>query len=1005
MAALALMNSIMAPLAVAAGTGYLEKILFATIYEPESGETLTFSTEEEAAAIAELIENGEPITFVFDIKGVAEPDKSVQVYISTVVPEDISDFEAEVDEGAEVIRFSWTPRPLFHYEEQDMFGVDPDMKSMSPEDIHRLDDKIDYTAVVERNQVWQFLYDDYDIAKAIGTPSRPNPEKTGPFLDVDGSELDDDPNLVVEFNPPPPGNDRVSYYTIPSTCTYTDLVWSTDVRTNEANVVVDCGATAPADPNATYELCCDETEHVVTDECKYDFDYDYTWQGYYEGSEEPVEIREPYPPKFNMPFYKGIYEYIYWMYVNFVISQTTISDEPVGEAMLSPELYSLRIASLMTVQDWDPKGITGRRIAYGSSGSSSSSSSSSSTSSGGDGDDDGDGGGPCFPGETSISSFDGSFMNIDEVNIGDDVLTQNIETGEKEQGFVTDLYRRTVALLYTINDDEIRTTDDHPFYTRKMDGQITWAVINPEKTVEEMPYFLGIGTLEIGDSIFHMEKGWVEVESMTPDYGRFPVYNLVGITKNNNFIANGFLVHNRPAAPPLTPQQRCASTPCIPICEERPEEKYALHNEYFLVDDFERYEIWYNKVEDPDHPYLAHLGVARDEEISHKIDPLAMEMVRMEDSLPDEGGTPPRKVTVEIPFSLILDDEGNPFDESATYYFTIFELQRVDTLDPTQTVVPVDTSSSTNDEGYLFTGTNPNGGLEIKITGATVDYPPYTNARIEVEMRHMLTESDGNGEFEILGIPFLTLNPVSALHQIIAIFTADDTVFEGTSEDDAFIMASQQEASYFMTEAISLTPPLLNIETEPYGTVYDSYTKMPVENVVISCSGKSIATNGMVNDYELVQKTFTDGYFSFFAAPGQYKLDVLSIHDGMSGNYVFPAEFPEGPGCDAAMASGDSVYTMIYCKNPPEYFQIADEILHFDVPVDPTIYGQAEPGVKLYLISSDTGEVVDSTFSIPDTASDETLRGRFSFFADTSRTYIVSTSETGVPSVSHSVHP
>ena len=77
----------------------------------------------------------------------------------------------------------------------------------------------------------------------------------------------------------------------------------------------------------------------------------------------------------------------------------------------------------------------------------------------------------CFTGETLVSTENG-FVQISEINVGDYVWTENVETGEKELKQVLQVYvSETDTLVHVSITDEngsettINTTENHPFYT------------------------------------------------------------------------------------------------------------------------------------------------------------------------------------------------------------------------------------------------------------------------------------------------------------------------------------------------------------------------------------------------------------------------------------------------------------------------------------------------------------------------------------------------------------
>jgi intein/homing endonuclease len=158
----------------------------------------------------------------------------------------------------------------------------------------------------------------------------------------------------------------------------------------------------------------------------------------------------------------------------------------------------------------------------------------------------------CFPPGTKVTMADGSVMNIEDVSIGDRVMTFEEATGAYEPGIVTNIETPIDDHLYVINDGLIETTRDHPFYAAKPDGTIVWAAIDKQATLEKMPYLYFVEELEVGDSVMDESGQWIAIESMDLKQGAFQVYNLLGITENPNFFANGLLVHNRNGGTPGT---------------------------------------------------------------------------------------------------------------------------------------------------------------------------------------------------------------------------------------------------------------------------------------------------------------------------------------------------------------------------------------------------------------------------------------------------------------------
>ncbi|MBG9736744.1 polymorphic toxin-type HINT domain-containing protein [Paenibacillus alvei] len=74
------------------------------------------------------------------------------------------------------------------------------------------------------------------------------------------------------------------------------------------------------------------------------------------------------------------------------------------------------------------------------------------------------GGCNCFTADTKVLT-DGGEKNIEDLEVGDKVLSKNEETGETAYKEVTHLYRNDKEVIYelTVGDQVIETTDNHPF--------------------------------------------------------------------------------------------------------------------------------------------------------------------------------------------------------------------------------------------------------------------------------------------------------------------------------------------------------------------------------------------------------------------------------------------------------------------------------------------------------------------------------------------------------------
>jgi hypothetical protein len=148
----------------------------------------------------------------------------------------------------------------------------------------------------------------------------------------------------------------------------------------------------------------------------------------------------------------------------------------------------------------------------------------------------------CFPAGTKVSTPNGE-INIEKIKKGDVVLAYDVENGKIKSATFKKMVKPIREGICIINKGLIKSTTDHPFYTKKKNGKICWAAVDTKS-----PEYYGLKEvmlLELGDSIKHMKKGWIEITSLEYKKGNIKTYCLFEVDKYRNFFANGFVVHNR----------------------------------------------------------------------------------------------------------------------------------------------------------------------------------------------------------------------------------------------------------------------------------------------------------------------------------------------------------------------------------------------------------------------------------------------------------------------------
>jgi hypothetical protein len=168
-------------------------------------------------------------------------------------------------------------------------------------------------------------------------------------------------------------------------------------------------------------------------------------------------------------------------------------------------------------------------------------------------------GGSCFVEETKISIVDGSKKNIEDVKIGDKVLSYNLEINKIEEDVVIGLKRivHDDMIIVKFGNSENTNTFDHPYFVKEKG----WSSYKPDLTMErygrDTEELRDVKQLETGDVIFIVdEKGNLvesDVISIDEEIGIVHTY-IFSVENNGNFFANGALVHNKG---PIPAEQNC----------------------------------------------------------------------------------------------------------------------------------------------------------------------------------------------------------------------------------------------------------------------------------------------------------------------------------------------------------------------------------------------------------------------------------------------------------------
>lgn len=150
----------------------------------------------------------------------------------------------------------------------------------------------------------------------------------------------------------------------------------------------------------------------------------------------------------------------------------------------------------------------------------------------------------CFVAGTLISLGDGDVKPIEDIQIGDEVLSFNEETKKSEVKKVvavnSPIHNDIVTYSFS-NGSTVSCTYDHPIYT----SGYKLKSYSPEKTNHIYELGSNVENIQEGDSVFNLNGYTSTVESIRTDDSKAIQTYIFTVEDNHNFYANGILVHNK----------------------------------------------------------------------------------------------------------------------------------------------------------------------------------------------------------------------------------------------------------------------------------------------------------------------------------------------------------------------------------------------------------------------------------------------------------------------------
>jgi len=154
----------------------------------------------------------------------------------------------------------------------------------------------------------------------------------------------------------------------------------------------------------------------------------------------------------------------------------------------------------------------------------------------------------CFVADTLVTMADGTFKPIQDILLGDIVLSWNFETSELEKDEVLEVvspYHDDIVAIEFIDRNSDRTinfnTFDHPYYVKNK-GLCSY---NPDLT--RIKYGIIAEQLTPGDECYKYSNGELSTvifRSAIERMGNVKTYNIKTLRNNRSYFANGILVDN-----------------------------------------------------------------------------------------------------------------------------------------------------------------------------------------------------------------------------------------------------------------------------------------------------------------------------------------------------------------------------------------------------------------------------------------------------------------------------
>lgn len=149
----------------------------------------------------------------------------------------------------------------------------------------------------------------------------------------------------------------------------------------------------------------------------------------------------------------------------------------------------------------------------------------------------------CLSKGTQITMANGELKSIENLKIGDQILSYNLSSNQLKSDVVKSLaspiHHHLVTLTFS-DGTQIKCTPDHPFLTK----DLKWTAVDFKKTQKDYLYDK-VKPLQVGLSI-KTQYGFKSIQEITKHKETQQTYTIVELEKNTIFIANGVFTGTEP---------------------------------------------------------------------------------------------------------------------------------------------------------------------------------------------------------------------------------------------------------------------------------------------------------------------------------------------------------------------------------------------------------------------------------------------------------------------------